>query len=131
MAESLSRAIVTAPDGMFLYLIIASIIVSPAIIPPSSLLYADCSSLVPVIQFAPVAHSFLLELSFGDRITADVPAGPIAVSLLKDPSLTTDAVPSFIPLAILLHFSSCLAVKGSYFWSMFATFSTVWVVQFS
>ena len=90
---------------MFLYLVIASMIVSPAIIPPSLLLYADCSSLVPVIQFAPVTHSFLLELSFGDRITADVPEGPIAVSLLKDPSLTTDAVPSFIPLARLLHFS--------------------------
>ena len=62
IAESLSRAIVTAPDDMFLYLVFASMIVSPAIIPPSSLMYADCSSLVPVIRFAPVAHSFLLEL---------------------------------------------------------------------
>ena len=41
-----------------------------------------------------------------DRVTADVPAGPIGDSLLKDPPLTTGAGPSFIPLAWLLYFSS-------------------------
>ena len=98
----------TEPVKMSLYLIIASIMVNAAIIPPNLLLYADWSSFVPVIQFAPVAHSFLLEVSVGDKFTADVPAGPIREFFLKEPSLTTDAVPSFIPLAKLLHCSSVM-----------------------
>ena len=41
IAELLSKAISTAPVVMFLYLTTASRIVRPAMIPPSSFLYAD------------------------------------------------------------------------------------------
>ena len=66
-----------------------------------------------MIQFAPVTRLDSSLVSEGAKMNAGVSVGPIGDFGLKDPSLTTHAVPSVIPFAKLLHFSSVILYLSS------------------
>ena len=108
IAELLSKTISTAPSEMFLYQTNASMMVSPAMIPPSLLLYANWCSFVPVIKSPPSTYWAFSLISVGAKIIVNVPAGPIGEIGLKDTLLQLQAMLLIIPLAKSLHLSSMM-----------------------